>query len=129
MDVEDMEIETTDMIASLLNVAAYIISPILFIWAVNTLFGTEIAMTFKTWLAGFVIILLIKFHLRFSGRPQVAYDESYDMPEDCEDEFWLGDEESCKDPKDPDDQNNQLKAKLISYRNHKNKRKSSSDES
>jgi hypothetical protein len=34
-------------------VAAY---PVLAIWAVNTLFGTSIAITLKTWLAAFVLM-------------------------------------------------------------------------
>lgn len=33
--------------------------PIGLIWAINTLFGTAIAVTFKTWFAAFVLISLV----------------------------------------------------------------------
>lgn len=33
--------------------------PIFLIWSLNTLFGLSIAFSFKTWLAGFFLILVI----------------------------------------------------------------------
>jgi hypothetical protein len=32
-----------------------VLAPLAMIWAVNTLFGTAIAFTFKTWLAAFLL--------------------------------------------------------------------------
>lgn len=38
----------------------FIFVPILIIWALNTLFGQGIALTFKTWLAAFILGALVK---------------------------------------------------------------------
>lgn len=42
------------------------LSPICVIWAINTLFGTSIAFTFKTWLAMY-ILLLVWYQINASG--------------------------------------------------------------
>lgn len=96
---------------TLLNAVACVISPILLIWAVNTLFSCQILYSFKTWLAGFVLIILIRFHFRGSD---ISY-EHYDEFDDFEDDF--------QDPHDPDreERKAKLKANLIAYPGRKNK--------
>ncbi len=93
---KETELTAGDVISSLLNVVAYIISPILLIWAVNTLFGCGIPMSFKTWLAGFVLIMLLKFHLRGSGNTCEGYNDEYYYDDDGDDEVY---EEDFDPPK------------------------------
>jgi len=104
---KETELTAGDIISSLLNVVAYIISPILLIWAVNTLFICGIPMSFKTWLAGFVLIMLLKFHLRGTGNSYENYDDEYYYEEDDDED---DDEYEYEEP-------------------HKSKKKSPSDES
>ncbi|MCP4110615.1 MAG: hypothetical protein GY749_34680 [Desulfobacteraceae bacterium] len=118
MSVKEIEFSPEDMIISFLNVLAYIISPILLIWAVNTLFDCGIQLKFKTWLAGLVIIMLIKFHFRGSGEPHYPYEDYYDENED----YYDDDDEY--DDEDPEERKARLKAKLIAYQEHKNKKNS-----
>lgn len=40
-------------------VLAYAVIPILGIWSVNVLFGAGIVLTFKTWLAMFVLLAIV----------------------------------------------------------------------
>ncbi len=93
-----------------LNVVAYLISPILFIWAVNTLFDCGIAYSFQTWLAGFVIVVLIRFHLKGS-------ENAYGPYEDFNDDFSV--EDFYDDPfMDREERKAKMKANLIIYPNH-----------
>ncbi len=117
MSVKEIEFNPEDMVISFLNVLAYIISPILLIWAVNTLFDCGIQLKFKTWLAGLVIIMLIKFHFRGSGEPHYPYEDYYDEDDDYYDDDEYEDE-------DPEERKARLKAKLIAYQEHKNKKNS-----
>lgn len=118
MELKEFDVGTEDAISMVLTAAAYLISPILFIWSVNTLFNCEIELSFKPWLAGFILILLLRFHLRAgsSGEPYYEYD----------------DEEITENTENDDDDNaeqhrQQLRGKLIPYQDHKNKRKSPPD--
>ncbi len=120
MNYKETDFSTADMIASFLNVIAYIISPVLFIWAVNTLFECGIEMTFKTWLAGFVLIMLLKFHLKSSGAfPDNEYEGYDDYDDEYDDEY---DDDDCSKYEDAEARNAKLKAKLIAYQDHKNKK-------
>lgn len=114
---KEIEFSTAEMIASFLNVIAYLISPILLIWSVNTLFNCGIILSFKTWLAGIVLIMLVRFHLRGSGNSYYEDDEYYDDEDD--DEYY--------DDEDPEERKIRLKAKLLACQD-KNK-KNSSDKS
>lgn len=118
MEFKDTEISTADMIASLLNVIAYLISPILLIWSVNTLFDCGISVTFKTWLAGLVLIMLVRFHLRSSGGSYEPdyYEDEYD--EDDQDDFYYEDEEY----ETPEERKARLKRNLIVYPDSKNRK-------
>ncbi|MDM8525041.1 hypothetical protein QUF80_16850 [Desulfococcaceae bacterium HSG8] len=127
MEFKETELNVVDMVASLLNFIAYLISPILFIWSVNTLFDCEIPFSFKTWLAGLVLIMLIRFHLKGqTSSYEKDYDDYYyddDDEEEEEEDYYDEDDE------DSEERKARLKAKLIAYQDHKNKRKSPSDES
>lgn len=74
----------TEIISILLYLIAYIITPFLIIWAINTLFQTEIPQSFKTWLAGLVMVMVIRFHMK----PIINYHypEQYDEDEYEKDE-------------------------------------------
>jgi len=131
MNYKEMDFSPTDMAASFLNVIAYIISPILFIWAVNTLFECGIPMTFKTWLAGFVLIMLLKFHFRNTGGFPDEYDicDEYDEDEDDEDDEDEYDDDDYNNYGDIEDRKAKLKAKLIAYQDHKDKKTPPADKS
>lgn len=58
----------------------HIISPLLFIWSVNTLFNAGIPFSFKTWFAGLILIIVVRFHLRV-GRSVEASDLNEDHGE------------------------------------------------
>jgi hypothetical protein len=64
MDIGARELTREDMIVVLVKILIYLISPILFIWSVNTLFACGTPFTFKTWFAGFGLIALIRYHLK-----------------------------------------------------------------
>ncbi len=68
----------------ILGIMGYVFTPFLFIWSVNTLFHCGIPLTFKTWLAGFVLIMLARFHLKASVRTLEPYyeDEAYEEEAD-----------------------------------------------
>lgn len=121
--IKEVEFGPADVIASFLNFIAYLISPILFIWAVNTLFECNIPMAFKTWLAGLVLIMLLRFHLRRSESSHEGYydDEFYDEDEDEDDDDYFYE--------DSKERKARLKARLAAYQNHRNKKNSHSDES
>lgn len=94
---------------AVLNIVAHLISPILFIWAVNTLFGCGIAYSFQTWLAGFVIVVLLRFHLRGSENscePFEDFDDDFSVDDFYDDPFMDREERKAK-----------MKANLIAYPN------------
>ena len=97
---------------AVLNTVACVISPILFIWAVNTLFPCQISYSFKTWLAGFVLIILVRFHFRGADFLQDRYDEFDEFDDAYFDDMYHMDREERKA---------KLKAKLITYPGRKNK--------
>ena len=105
------------LIAVLLQVVPYIVSPFLFIWAVNTLFGSGIPITFKTWLAVFTIIVLVRYHTRSFDKPQDPYDFYFD--EDEGDDFFDEDEDEISP--DPEEQRQKLRDNLIVYRSRSEK--------
>jgi hypothetical protein len=75
----------------------HIISPFILIWCVNTLFGTQIPFAFKTWLSGFLLMLIIKLTVGSGNRPfpvQSYYGDHYDDDEDEEPEETMTKEET-----------------------------------
>ncbi len=113
MDIKEEDIKNDDIISMLLTGIAYVISPVLFIWSVNTLFNCNIMFSFKTWLAGLILVMLFRFHLKGSDNTEIYYesdDESESEPDDAED-------------KERTDALPKLKGKLIPYQEHKDKRK------
>jgi len=115
MEIKEVEFGMDDVITSTLNVVAYIISPILFIWAVNTLFNCGIPMNFKTWLAGLVIIMLIKFHLKGTS-VSCPYNEDY--YDEYDDNDIYDDDDICDD----NEHKEKMKSKFVPYNEHKNKK-------
>lgn len=110
---------------------AFLISPVLLIWAVNTLFDLKISFTVQNWIAGLVLFILLRFHtgiFRFStnGDEDCDYDFA-GLQEDYE-EFMMEDRwdpfhpDSPKTDKEPGRKKN--KGKLIFYLDHKKKRNS-----
>ncbi|HAO21249.1 MAG: hypothetical protein BWK80_20225 [Desulfobacteraceae bacterium IS3] len=114
MELKEFDVGAEDAISMALTAAAYLISPILFIWSVNTLFNCRIELSFKTWLAGFIMLMLLRFHLRgagSSGEPYYEYDDE-DISETTE-----------NDDDDAEQHRQRNRGKLIPYQDHKNKRK------
>jgi len=66
----------------LIGTIIHLISPLILIWSVNTLFNPGILYSFKTWLAGLLIIYVVRFNIR----PERPYDPFMFEDEDEEDE-------------------------------------------
>ena len=79
----------------LIGTIIHVISPLILIWSLNTLFNTGIPYSFKTWLAVLLVIYVVRFHIR----PERPYDpflfEDEDDEEDEEDE---DDEDAIQEP-------------------------------
>jgi hypothetical protein len=56
-----MNVRTT---SGLLGGIGHAISPLILIWSLNTLFDLGIPYSFKTWLAGLLLLYVIRFHMR-----------------------------------------------------------------
>ena len=69
------------LITLALQALAFLISPILFIWALNVLFNLGIPLEFKTWLAGMILILLARFHIKAVLPYQNEDDQDYEYDE------------------------------------------------
>lgn len=83
------KLNTGDILSLVIAGLVTLASPILLIWAVNTLFACGIVIGFKTWLAGMVLILLVRFTVKPS-RPVCEHyydDEDDDFESDDIDEF------------------------------------------
>ncbi len=80
-----------------LRIILHLLSPVILIWCLNTLFGTEIQFALKTWLAAFLLICIAKFTLSSGKRRLPVYSpfgEEFDEDEDeNEDENGEEDEE------------------------------------
>lgn len=55
-----MTTKYTPLIFALIVLILIPIAPLLFIWAVNTLFGTGITYTFLHWLAALVLLIIVQ---------------------------------------------------------------------
>ena len=82
----------------LIGTIIHVISPLILIWSLNTLFNTGIPYSFKTWLAVLLVIYVVRFHIR----PERPYDpflfEDEDDEEDDEDEEDEEDEDEIQEP-------------------------------
>lgn len=87
MALFELDVTPSEMVLGLLNLLAYLICPVLFIWAVNTLFGTAIPLMFKTWLAGLILLLVVRFIIKGSLLRVSAFDDPC-FDEDEESLFW-----------------------------------------
>ncbi len=112
MAYDEIEFTTEELAGLALNGLAYLISPVLLIWALNTLFGLGIEWGVKSWLAGLVLIVLVRFHTRGPGRfldPAEEFEE-----EEYEDDAF--EEEEDEEYEDADASGNRDgSGKLIAY--------------
>ncbi|MFP4349758.1 MAG: hypothetical protein ACOCW9_05880 [Thermodesulfobacteriota bacterium] len=126
MDIRNDELDRVTILLASFYLLSFLISPILLIWSLNTLFKTGIALTLKNWLAGLVLMGIIKFLLRGKERVREMYEDYYREDED--------EEEDEEDPEwdygydFPETDKNRRKAKLILYQNPKNNHKSPPEE-
>ena len=108
----------------IVNTIFTLISPLAFIWSVNTLFNVGIPISFKTWFAGLLLILVVKFHLR-TGR---TYDdpiffrnyqkEENQEHEDDDDEEQIADSEVEAEPAEE-----RLDEKLMRYKRERERQR------
>ncbi|MFW5636597.1 MAG: hypothetical protein ACOC3W_03390 [Thermodesulfobacteriota bacterium] len=124
MDIRNDELDRVTILLASFYLLSFLISPILLIWSLNTLFKTGIALTLKNWLAGLVLMGIIKFLLRGKERVREMYEDYYreDEEEDEEDPEWDYGYDF------PETDKNRRKAKLILYQNPKNNHKSPPEE-
>ena len=79
-----------------------IVYPLLFIWAVNTLFSLGIPFTFKNWLASLVLFLVVRFFLNKTHYHTETHDES-DEYDEAESDYDYEDEDEDEDETDNGD--------------------------
>lgn len=90
------------VLSILLPLILGLVYPLLFIWAVNTLFSLGIPFTFKNWLASLVLFLVVRFFLNKPHYHTETYDDYYgDASYEDEEE----DEEDDETDIDDDDDN------------------------
>jgi hypothetical protein len=107
----------------IIGIVLHLISPILFIWSINTLFNLGIPFTFKTWLAGLVLIYVVRFHMRL-GRlyESVMFTDSWlkrDQEADDSDE----DEEVEESDEKAKAADERLDEKLLRYKREKERQR------
>jgi hypothetical protein len=132
--MEKFDITPTEAIGIALIFLAYLIIPILAIWSFNTLFETGITLTFKHWLAGFVLIMIARFVFRGTHRIENVpvqdpfYDDDHMGERDFYDDDMQGDDFYDDDYPPYDSGKPGRKAKLIVHPAHKDKFKFPPDE-
>lgn len=87
MALFELDVTPSEMVLGLVNLLIYLICPVPCIWAVNTLFGTAIPLVFKTWLAGLVLVLMLRLIIKGSPWRVPALGDSV-FDEDEESLFW-----------------------------------------
>ncbi len=102
----------------ILGILGYVFSPFLFIWSVNTLFQCGIPFSFKTWVAGFVLIMLARYHLKASVKTGEPFYDDYEFDEDDEDD---------DDDREAENINPVRKGKVIAYPEKKDRKNPPSD--
>ncbi|MGE0086073.1 MAG: hypothetical protein AB7S75_16820 [Desulfococcaceae bacterium] len=117
MSTEETDYSAVERFVLILEILGYVFSPFLFIWSVNTLFQCGIPFSFKTWVAGFVLIMLARYHLKASVKTVEPYD--YEFDED--------DEEDDDDDGETENINPERKGKVIAYREKKDRKNPPSD--
>jgi hypothetical protein len=75
----------------IIGVILHAISPLALIWSLNTLFNLGIPYSLKTWLAGLLLIYVVRFHLRSHSPDDPAYLDDFDDDdeEEEEEEVWV----------------------------------------
>lgn len=77
----------TDPAMFILSIPIYLVSPFLLIWSLNTLFPLNIPLSFKTWAAGLVLMLVLKLY--FGPRSAREPLPVNDRDEDDEEGAWV----------------------------------------
>ena len=114
LDIFTMNKTRKIILEAVIKLIFAILVPFLLIWSVNTLFSTVIPFTFKTWLAGLILIQIFNFYVRNRDRG-VPYH-----PDDYEDEEDIDDEED--DEEYSDDQGGRSREMLKVYHGRKGKK-------
>jgi len=86
MSDEETDYSAIGRLVFILGILGYVFSPFLFIWSVNTLFLCGIPFSFKTWLAGFVLMMLARYHLKASVKTVEPYYDEDEFDEDEDDD-------------------------------------------
>ena len=124
MDLRNNELDRVTILLASFYLLSFLISPILLIWSLNTLFRTGIPLTLKNWVAMLVLTGIIKFLLRGKERVREMYEDYYREEEEEEEE----DPDWDYGYDFPETDKNRRKAKLILYQNPKNTHKSPPEE-
>jgi hypothetical protein len=84
----------------LLGGIGHAISPLILIWSLNTLFNLDIPYSFKTWLAGLLLIYVIRFHMRVGKVYEPRYVD-YFVDDDEDDTVTLQGKAEASEPLRP----------------------------
>jgi hypothetical protein len=85
MQYKDTSVTYNPILSLIIITGKYILFPLLFIWSVNTLFGTIIPFTIKTWLASVILIIVIRFAVKGSILDVPPYYEDEDVDYEYDD--------------------------------------------
>lgn len=114
MSTEETDYSAIGRLVFIMGILGHVFSPFLFIWSVNTLFLCGIPFTFKTWLAGFALIMLTRYHLKTSVKTEESFYDDY--------EFDDGDNGDYEDGGKAEDSNSAPKGKVIAYSKDREKK-------
>jgi len=123
MSTEETDYSAVERFVLILEILGYVFSPLLFIWSVNTLFQCGIPFSFKTWVAGFVLIMLARYHLKASVKTAEPFYEDYEFDDDDDED----DEDDDDDDGEAENTNPARKGKMIAYQEKKGRKYPSSD--
>jgi len=119
MDINGDNVDKKNLTRIIISTVFLFIVPFLFIWSVNTLFGTGILLTFKTWAAAFVLVLLIRFIFRSSPAEHRDYDDydDYDYEDQELEEIFRS-----YSSEGPEQRRQRMKDNIITYKDLRKKK-------
>jgi hypothetical protein len=103
------------------SLALYAINSLAFIWSLNALFNTGIPYSFKTWLAGVILFLVIRYTFRVGRSDEHNYQHDFDEEEDDDDEDEQ-EEEDFEDPRARKERLQKLEQELLRYQEVRKKK-------
>ena len=62
----------------------YIVVPFIFLWCINTLFSLDNTITFWTWLASLLFLLIVKFMVNGFKVPESSFCNECSQRDECE---------------------------------------------